>query len=341
MANIILRPSWQLPESAATPEHLFRNRREFLKTLGVAGLAAAGLPGLVGQAQGVARAPQPISPAVRSGIGVHGPLPGYSRNPRFAQHEYALTRPELAGGYNNFYEFSYDKGLVKVVAKDITLHPYTLLIDGLVEKPVQLDLGQIEALGMEERIYHFRCVETWAMTVPWLGVPLASVLKKAAIRPEAKFVAITSFYNPEAAPQQRDPRFTWPYYEGLRLDEAMNPLAFVTTGMYGQRLPPQNGTPLRLVLPWKYGFKSSKSIVRLTLTPNQPRTFWNDAIPNEYKFEANVEPDVPHPRWSQAAEWHLNTGQTMRFPTKLYNGYAEQVAHLYPRSTQVNLRGSG
>lgn len=314
MPFIIRHPSWFLPEHCTTDETAYRSRRRFLEALGLGGLAMA-VPAWA--QRGRSGPPRP-----------HGvvPFPDYGRNPRFADAGRPLTREEVAVSYNNFYEFSLKKDQVRFVAAKFTLDPYILEIDGLVERPLKLGLKEIEKLGLEERVYRFRCVEAWSMTVPWLGVPLAAVLRRAGVKPEAKFVAFKSFYDPNQAPNQRNATYPWPYYEGLRMSEAMNELAFVATGLYGQRLLPQSGTALRIVLPWKYGFKGPKSVVRITLMHKQPPTFWTDAS-NEYTFEANVNPRVPHPRWSQASERDIGTGE--RIPTLPYNGYGEQVARLY------------
>jgi sulfoxide reductase catalytic subunit YedY len=259
------------------------------------------------------------------------PLPAFEKNPAFADAGRPITSLEDDYNpltFNNFYEFGFDKESPAQNAKDFKLDPYTLEIDGLVDAPLKLDLDQIEKLGLEERVYRFRCVEAWAMTVPWLGVPLKKVLEQVTIKPEAKYVAFRTFHDPERAIGQRDNRYKWPYQEGLRLDEAMNELTLAVTGMYGKRLLPQNGTPLRIIVPWKYGYKGPKSVVKMSLVAEQPSTLWNDAIPTEYKFYSNIDPEVPHPRWSQASE-KLLADVVTRVPTQWYNGYGEYVADLY------------
>jgi sulfoxide reductase catalytic subunit YedY len=319
MTAVITPPSWRLPDSAATDEGVYLNRRTLLKSFGLLGMVAAANPAFAQLVPSTTPPPNAVPP-----------LPNFQRNPAHDELERPITDEDVATSYNNFYEFSTSKTAVKHVAKDFQLDPYTLTVDGLVDKPMTFGLEEIEKLGLEERVYRFRCVEAWAMTVPWLGVPLAALLKKAGIKSDAKYVAFKSFHDPEQAPGQTNRQFQWPYYEGLRLDEAMNELTMLTTGMYGKRLPPQNGSPLRVIVPWKYGYKGPKSVVQISLVREKPRTFWNDAIPSEYGFESNVEPQVPHPRWSQATERLIPDGAG-RVATLLYNGYAEQVMQLYKK----------
>ena len=280
MHSIIRRPSWHLPDSAATDEEVFFNRRDFLKAMGIGGLMAGGL-----SVPSFAEETTPTSTL---------PLPAYARNPKCADAGRAMTEEYVATTFNNFWEFTYTKAVVHF-AKDFKLDPYTLTIDGLVEKPLTLDLEDVEKLGYEERVYRFRCVEAFSMTIPWLGVPLAKLIAFAKPKSSAKYVAFKSFFDPKQAPSQSDTRYVWPYYEGLRMDEAMNELAFVTTGAFGKRLLPQSGTPLRIVTPWKYGYKGPKSVVRMTFVDKQPPTFWSDRAPSEYPFYSNVDPLLPHP----------------------------------------------
>ena len=319
MPSIHTRPSWYLPDSAATPEGAYSSRRDFLKTVGVGGAMLAGVAcgGFAGAQEGSA------DPAIDA------PLPDYTKNPNFADAGRPLTDIEHPTTFNNFYEFGLSKDEPVRYAKGFKLDPYLLKIDGLVDTPLELDLDQIEALGLEERVYRFRCVEAWGMTVPWLGVPLSKILAKAGPKSDAKFISMQTFFDPELSPGQKQLRnYPWPYTEGLRMDEAMNELTLAVTGMYGRRLPPQSGTPLRIITPWKYGFKGPKSVVKITLLDSQPRTFWNTAQSAEYKFYSNVDPEVPHPRWSQASEWWLGD-RTTRHPTLWYNGYEKQVGHMY------------
>jgi sulfoxide reductase catalytic subunit YedY len=230
--------------------------------------------------------------------------------------------------YNNFYEFTTNKERVAEVAKDFRTDGWTLEVNGLVDRPRTFTIDDLHALSPpEERIYRMRCVEAWSMVIPWAGVPLARLLEAVAPQTAAKYVAFETLYDPVRMPGQKTDVLEWPYIEGLRLDEALHPLTLLATGLYGKALPPQDGAPVRLVVPWKYGFKGIKSIVRITLTAEQPATSWNRYAPSEYGFYANVNPEVDHPRWSQATEQRL--GETGRRNTLPFNGYAEQVARLY------------
>lgn len=230
--------------------------------------------------------------------------------------------------YNNFYEFGTKKTEPVELAKNFRTDPWTLTVGGAVKKPLKLNLDDIRKLAaLEERVYRFRCVEGWSAVIPWVGYPLAEILRRANPTSQARFVAFESYYDPAQMPNAGVSRLDFPYREGLRLDEALHPLALIAVGMYGEFLPPQNGAPVRLVVPWKYGFKSAKSLVKITLTETQPVTSWNLKKPNEYGFYSNVNPTVDHPRWSQATERRL--GEFGKRPTLLFNGYAEQVAKLY------------
>lgn len=239
-----------------------------------------------------------------------------------------LTPLVSVTNYNNFYEFSTNKEAVAAAAAKFIARPWTVTVDGLVHKPRIFDLDEVLRISPpEERIYRMRCVEAWSMVIPWAGFSLSRLLRLVEPMASAKYVAFESLRDPQRMPGQKTRVLNWPYVEGLRLDEAMHPLTLLASGLYGMELPPQNGAPLRLVVPWKYGFKGIKSIVRITLTDEQPKTTWSDSAPDEYGFLANVNPDVPHPRWSQATEQRL--GESGRRPTLSFNGYAEQVAHLY------------
>lgn len=233
--------------------------------------------------------------------------------------------------YNNFYEFGTGKEDPARNAHSLTTDPWSVVIDGLVERPGTYDLADLmKGLAIEERIYRLRCVEAWSMVIPWNGFELAALLNKAGVQPSAKYVAFETLYRPEEMPGQKRRILDWPYREGLRLDEAMHPLTLMAIGLYGEALPNQNGAPLRLVVPWKYGFKSIKSIVRISLTEAQPYNSWNAYAPNEYGFYANVNPGVDHPRWSQATERTVGGGFfAPRVETEMFNGYGEEVAHLY------------
>lgn len=247
-----------------------------------------------------------------------------------------LTSFEAITNYNNFYEFSMGKEAVARLAQGFTLSPWTLTVGGLVNNPKTYDIDDLrKRFPQEERIYRLRCVEGWSMVIPWLGFPLGALLREVDPQPGAKYVRFETVMRPEEMPGQRDPYFPWPYVEGLRLDEAMHDLTILSTGLYGRQLLPQNGAPVRLVVPWKYGFKSIKSIVKIDLVAEQPTSLWMASAPHEYGFYANVNPDVPHPRWSQATERRI--GEMGRRPTLMFNGYAEEVAALY---TGMDLRAN-
>jgi methionine sulfoxide reductase catalytic subunit len=248
-----------------------------------------------------------------------------------AQAELQPNTFEEISSYNNFYEFGTDKGDPKRYAQLLTTDPWSIVIDGLVERPGTYDIADIlKDQPIEERIYRFRCVEAWSMVIPWNGFELADLLTRVGVQPSAKYVAFETLVRPEEMPGVRYPVIQWPYREGLRLDEAMHPLTLMATGIYGETIPKQNGAPIRLVVPWKYGFKSIKSIVRITLTADEPPTSWNMLQPNEYGFYANVNPNVDHPRWSQATERRVGGGLFAgREPTLMFNGYEAEVASLY------------
>lgn len=301
------RPEWEIAEAAATPESAYLNRRALLAGMGAGvGLLAGGRASLAA-ADAAARYPAP-------------------RNPAY-QIDRPLTAEAEATTYNNFYEFGMTKNIWRA-AQALPLRPWKVTIDGMVEKPIELDFDQLLAqMPLEERLYRFRCVEAWAMTVPWTGFPLKALVDMARPLSSAKYLEMQTFQNPAAAPAQKQYWYPWPYTEGLTVAEAVNELAFIATGIYGKPLPAQNGAPLRLVTPWKYGFKSVKSIVRFRFTDRRPVGYWEKLQASEYGFWANVNPAVSHPRWSQAHERLL--GGDERVPTQLYNGYAAQVAGLY------------
>jgi sulfoxide reductase catalytic subunit YedY len=239
-----------------------------------------------------------------------------------------LTSYQAVTNYNNYYEFSTDKEGIGEFAAGLVTDPWSVEVGGLVRNPQTYAVEDlISRFDQEERIYRLRCVEAWSMVIPWLGFPLAALLQEVEPLPEAKYVRFETLYDPEQMPGQNSPWYDWPYVEGLRVDEAMNDLTILSTGLYGKMLPPQNGAPLRLVVPWKYGFKSIKAIVKIDLVEEMPVSLWMDAAPNEYGFYANVNPNVPHPRWSQATERRI--GEIGRRDTLMFNGYEEEVAHLY------------
>lgn len=316
---------WEIPENEATPEAAYMNRRGFLKKTG-AYIGAAGMlmAGLNTDASALFEKDDRI-------IKVPG-SPTSHLYPARKNIIYKLDRPitsELvAGRYNNFYEFSSDKN-VWMHIKKMRLRPWTLEITGLVERPRVYDIDDlVRKMALEERLYRLRCVEAWAMAVPWTGFPMKELLRLARPLSSARYVMMRTFYEPEWASQQKF-RFwlPWPYEEGLTMEEASNELTLLATGIYGHELPRQHGAPIRLIVPWKYGFKSVKSIVRIEFVERRPRTFWNTLVPQEYDFWANVDPKVPHPRWSQETERIIGT-QT-RLPTMKFNGYGEYVAGLY------------
>jgi sulfoxide reductase catalytic subunit YedY len=239
-----------------------------------------------------------------------------------------LTPYDVVTSYNNYYEFTTDKKGVARLARDFKTSPWEITVGGLVNNPRTFGLEDLlRKYPEQERIYRMRCVEAWSMVIPWLGFPLSALLNEVEPTSQAKYVAFRTLLDPEQMPGQKEPGYPWPYTEGLRLDEAMNPLTLLATGLYGKDLPPQSGGPLRLVVPWKYGFKSAKAIVRIDLVEAQPKMLWNTIAPAEYGFYANVNPDVPHPRWPQASEWRM--GEEARKPTLFLNGYAEEVGYLY------------
>ncbi len=336
--NIRKKRGWKIPESEATPEKEFMNRREALKRLGAYGLGAGALftgfdqfsgllagPGIFGlfekdDRKRIIEVPKtPTSHLYPAG-----------RNGKYTLGGRTLTDEMVAAKYNNFYEFSSNKDVYKHV-DDMETRPWKIEVTGLVEKPRTFDMDSlVKEMALEERLYRFRCVEAWAMAVPWTGFPMRDFIKKMRPLSSAKYVRMETFYNKDWARGQRFKFWLpWPYQEGLTMEEATNELAFMATGIYGHELPKQHGAPLRLVVPWKYGFKNIKSIVKIEFLPEQPETFWNTLVPNEYDFWANVNPEVPHPRWSQKTERVIGTDE--RVPTLLYNGYGEYVAGLYRR----------
>ena len=291
---------------------MHHDRRRLLATLGYAG---------VGLALGAA----PSAHAART-----GPVPTVTRNSKFVARETPNSWDDITS-YNNFYEFGLDKADPKENAQDFRTQPWSVEIAGECDAPGKLTLEDIlKPHALEERVYRFRCVEAWSMVVPWMGFPLADLLARFKPNSRAKYVEFTTLLDPRQMPGQRRAVLEWPYVEGLRIDEAMHPLSFMAVGLYGRWLPNQNGAPLRLVLPWKYGFKGIKSIVRIRFTERQPRNSWNIAAPDEYGFYANVNPAVDHPRWSQAKERRLGGSMfSARVDTLPFNGYAEEVASLY------------
>lgn len=324
------RPSWDtLKSSDITPESVFNDRRNIIKVLGLGALGAsipghvqAGIFDLFGESK-------PRMPFITS------PL-AFTVNKGFEVNE-TKTPFDKVTRHNNFYEFGIDKSDPAENAQDFKVDPWTLVIDGEVDHPITLGLDDLtKMMALEERTYRLRCVEAWSMVIPWVGFPLASLLKKAGLTSKAKYVAFETLFDPEQMPGQKSRLMGggihYPYVEGLTIAEAMNDLSFLAVGLYGKTLPPQNGAPIRLVVPWKYGFKSIKSLVRIRVMDKRPPTSWNQLAPQEYGFYANVNPDVDHPRWSQASERRIGEGglfSAKRIKTRPFNGYEEQVAGLY------------
>ncbi len=300
---MLIRKPNDVPPSEITSEERYLDRRRFIGLaagVGVAAAAGIGVPRLLRYRNGTDGPARPDAP----------------------------TSVADVTSYNNYYEFGTDKEDPSEKAGGLRTRPWTVVVDGLVGKPANYDLADfLRPSAVQDRVYRMRCVEGWSMVIPWQGIPLADVLRRAEPTASARFVEFTTLLDPSQMPGQRTAVLPWPYKEGLRLDEAMHPLTILATGMYGRPLPNQNGAPLRLVVPWKYGFKGIKAITRIRLTDSQPRTAWVDSAPSEYGFYANVNPAVDHPRWSQAKERRI--GEFRRRATLPFNGYGEQVAALY------------
>jgi sulfoxide reductase catalytic subunit YedY len=320
---MLIKTRPELPSSEITPESVYVNRRAFMRTAlaGGAGIALG-----AGSAEALGSA---VAPAQAGNV---WPITNAAKSPFSVQGE-AINSFEDITGYNNFYEFGTDKTDPARYQGKLTVRPWTTKIDGHVAKPGPYQIEDLLKFPLEERVYRMRCVEAWSMVIPWIGFPLASLLQKVEPTSKAKYVAFETLRRPGEMPGQYTGVLQWPYVEGLRLDEAMHPLTILAVGLYGKTLLSQNGAPLRLVVPWKYGFKSIKSIVRISLVEKQPPTSWNLSNPGEYGFYSNVNPAVDHPRWTQSRERRI--GEFLRRPTLLFNGYADQVASLY---TGMDLR---
>jgi sulfoxide reductase catalytic subunit YedY len=317
VVRIKIPQPWDIPEHQITPEALYWNRRQILRAMGLAGV---GLAGILAGCKSDQEVEQQILQRAQG-------LPTLSapHNDTFSLDR-PLTEEKVAAHYNNFYEFSRGKDDVWELA-DFESEPWKVEITGLVQRPQTLDIDDIRRLmPLEERHYRFRCVEAWAMAVPWIGFPMRALLERVEPLAKARFVRLTTCHFQDGRTSLFR-EYPWPYNEGLSMAEAMHELTLLAVGIYEHTLPPQHGAPLRLVTPWKYGFKSIKSVVRIELTDTQPATFWNTLVPSEYDFLANVNPNVPHPRWSQATERLI--GSNERRPTLLYNGYGAYVAPLY------------
>ncbi len=322
-----IKRGWEIPESQATPEKVFLDRRRLLK-------AAAAGPLLLG-AGGILAACDETPAQAAGSEDPSAKLYPVGRNP-----EYTLDRPitdeTLATTYNNYYEFGSSKNIWQK-AQALPIRPWTVAIDGMVEQPMEIGIDDLLAkMPLEERVYRHRCVEAWSMAVPYSGFPLKALVDLARPLSSAKFVKMVTFQDSDVAGGQRAAWYPWPYVEGLTMAEATHHLTFIATGLYGKPIPKQNGAPLRLAVPWKYGFKHIKGIVRFEFTDQRPKSFWEEIQSSEYGFWANVNPEVPHPRWSQASERVL--GQDEKSPTLLYNGYAEFVADLYKDVDQAKER---
>jgi len=324
---MLIKKAGDIKSSEITDRKLYLTRRNFMR--GVAFAATTAATGILYRQFAVP--PLPPIPGVKienvqpAQAATFPPPPGE-----------ALTSYEEITNYNNFYEFSTGKTEVASKARGFVSRPWTVAVEGLVQKPKVFDLDDLLKIApLEERVYRMRCVERWSMVIPWVGFPLAKLLQQVEPLGQAKYVAFQTLLDPKQMPNQRSGVLDWPYVEGLRLDEAMHPLTILASGLYGETLPPQNGAPLRLVVPWKYGFKGIKSIVKITLTEREPPTTWNLAASDEYGFYANVNPRVSHPRWSQAKERRI--GEFSQRDTLLFNGYADEVGQLY---TGMDLRAN-
>jgi methionine sulfoxide reductase catalytic subunit len=310
--HVIRRRGWEIHESCATPEHLFFNRRAFLAATGAAALSLSPELALAQRASDL-------------------PDPTANLYPVKRNEKYVLDRPltdeKINTNYNNFYEFGSSKTIARA-AQALKLRPWTIKIDGMVEKEQTIGIDDLlKKVTLEERLYRHRCVEAWSMAIPWSGFQMSQLMEIAKPLSSAKFVRMETFLDKAMAPEQRKTYYPWPYVEGLTIAEAMNELTFMVTGAYGKPVPKQMGAPIRLAVPWKYGFKSIKSIVRFNFTDQRPKSYWESLQASEYGFWANVNPQVAHPRWSQVTEEFIGTSE--RKPTLLFNGYGEYVADLY------------
>ena len=309
---MLIKKSSNIPDSEITPKRLYMNRRAFL----------AGAATLAGTAVSAATIRNIVSP--NQTVLADAKL-NYKKGP-YGTDEKETPYKDITN-YNNYYEFSTDKYEPAGLSKNFRTHPWKVKVDGLVGKTLTFDIDALMSMPLEERVYRMRCVEGWSMVIPWIGFPLSSLLNQVQPTSKAKYVEFTSLYDPSQYPGQRRDVLQWPYVEGLRLDEAMNPLTILVVGLYGGTLPNQDGAPIRLVVPWKYGFKGIKAIVHIKLVEKQPVSTWTKAAPNEYGFYSNVNPDVDHPRWSQATERRI--GEFFKRKTLMFTGYGDQVASLY------------
>ncbi|MHB8132628.1 MAG: protein-methionine-sulfoxide reductase catalytic subunit MsrP [Anaerolineaceae bacterium] len=313
-----------IPSSEITPKDVYLSRRDFIKAAGViagsVALTACGVPAIKENNSSVLT-PESTKVGTLSN-------PDISTTPEMEVVNEEINALEDITNYNNYYEFTTDKVRVAVLSKDFVTSPWDIEVSGLVNNPGKISVEDlIKKYQPEERIYRLRCVEAWSMVIPWMGFPLAKLLADVEPTSDAKYVRFETIYDPAEMPGQKQPLYPWPYQEGLRIDEAMNDLTILATGLYGGELPSQNGGGIRLVVPWKYGFKSIKAIIKIELTSDQPATMWSTIAPDEYGFYANVNPEVQHPRWSQRSERRI--GELGRRDTLMFNGYSDQVAYLY------------
>ncbi|HHP7229731.1 MAG TPA: protein-methionine-sulfoxide reductase catalytic subunit MsrP [Xenococcaceae cyanobacterium] len=333
MTLIRIPQIWSVPDHQITAENLYWNRRRFLKTLIGAGIGTSVLSLTGCDASGSAIGKSASQTALEASLAVPK-INNFTKNSTFAKVSRPITEEKLAGQYNNFYEFGGTKK-IWLDAQKLPTEDWKVEVTGLVKNPQTYDIDQLkQKFPLEERVYRFRCVEAWSMVLPWIGFPMKKLIEIVEPTAQAKYVRFTSFYDPEitTGPAFHLGSLPWPYQEGLRIEEMANELAFFAVGIYGHDLPKQHGAPLRMVIPWKYGFKGAKSIVKIEFLDTQPATYWNTIDPKEYGFEANVNPDKPHPRWSQATEKFISKGPGLSWEIKEtlpYNGYGNYVGKLY------------
>ena len=319
MVNKLIRRAMQkIKSSEITSESQYLSRKDFLKGMGIVSASALVLAACSGQSVPSGDSPTGIPSEVAT-QGSAGSTPTEATEP--------VTSYDAITQYNNYYEFTTNKEGVAKLAKDFPTSPWKIEVGGLVGNPKTFDIDDLNTFSIQERTYRMRCVEGWSMVIPWMGFPLAELLQEVEPTSDAKYVRFETLYDPEKMPGQNTTWYQWPYIEGLRVDEAMNDLTILATGLYGKDLLPQNGAPVRLAVPWKYGFKSIKGIVKIDLVDEMPTSLWMAAAPHEYGFYANVNPEVSHPRWSQASERRI--GESGRQDTLMFNGYEEEVAHMY------------
>lgn len=314
----------KIKPSEITPEHIYLSRRQFIKGLGAIAAGSLALAACSEEILEIEETPGANISATSASTGTSRPIP--ELNQKTDELGDPVNTYEEVTNYNNYYEFTTSKERVARLAENFTTETWKVEVGGLVNNPKTYDIDDLMKFEQEERIYRLRCVEAWSMVIPWVGFPLAKILQEVEPTSEARYVRFESVYRPEEMPGQST-WYNWPYVEGLRMDEAMHDLAILATGLYGKPLPNQNGAPVRLIVPWKYGFKSIKAIVKIDLVNFEPNSLWMDAAPQEYGFYANVNPEVRHPRWSQATERRI--GERKRRETLMFNGYEEEVAHLY------------